>query len=44
VKTKQNTSQIIMTVLTLDAAQKQSAIGTKDKSSVATGPRTAKIY
>jgi hypothetical protein len=42
VKTKQNTSQFIMVVLTQDATQRQSVMETKDKNSVATDPRTGK--
>jgi hypothetical protein len=36
-------SKIIMVVLTQDAAQRQSVMGTKDKSSFATDPRKTKI-
>jgi len=42
VETKQNTSQVIVAVLTPDAAPRQPVAGAKDRSNIATVPCTGK--
>ena len=42
-ETKQKTNQVIMVMPTQDPAPRQPVVGTKDRSSVATVPRTAKF-